>query len=166
MTALKPKNLNHNQHLNKWLTPTWKTKGNTSYTYTHKNNNNYMVSWLRNRTQCTSNTQHFCRLHLKIAHIWTEKWHYNNKMSIISGIMKPFWWHFPKALSFEKRSITRQCLEEDRISKIPSTVLETLFMSNCAKFGRFPAIHSWDQFSRRNEEYIVWEMANFLYNFV
>ena len=96
MTALKPKNLNHNQHLNKWLTPTWKTKGNTSYTYTHKNNNNYMVSWLRNRTQCTSNTQHFCRLHLNIAHIWTEKWHYNNKMSIISGIMKPFWWHFQK----------------------------------------------------------------------
>ena len=26
-------------------------------------------------------------------------------------------------------------------------------MSNCAKFGRFPAIRSWDQFSRRNKEY-------------
>ena len=25
-------------------------------------------------------------------------------------------------------------------------------MSNCAKFGRFPAISSWDQFFRRNEE--------------
>ena len=27
-----------------------------------------------------------------------------------------------------------------------------VLMSNCTKFGRFPAIRSWDQFLRRNEE--------------
>ena len=28
-------------------------------------------------------------------------------------------------------------------------------MSNCAKFGRFPAIRSWDQFSRRSKKHIL-----------
>ena len=35
-------------------------------------------------------------------------------------------------------------------------------MSNCVKFGRFPAIHSWDQFSSGNEN--VWETDNSLKN--
>ena len=87
------------------ITPTWKMKLHYK-THVHKNN----TCPLRNRTQCTSNTQHFCLVpvYFIISHAWSSKWHYWKQQS------EQYIWHYEAFLvalpKFEKRSITHHCL--------------------------------------------------------